>query len=145
MRPRVVVASLFPPDVVARARNEFEAVVAQEADMSLDQALEALAAHQASGLLLTSTLKLDAAAIARLPGELKVAATCSVGFEHIDVAAAKARRLIVTNTPDVLTNATADLAFMLILNACRRAHEYDAIMRAGWRRRLGQGDMLGVE
>jgi lactate dehydrogenase-like 2-hydroxyacid dehydrogenase len=145
MRPRVVVASLFPADVVARARTEFEAVVAQEADMSLDQAIEALAAHQARGLLLTSTLKLDAAAVARLPSELKVAATSSVGFEHIDVAAAKARGLIVTNTPDVLTNATADLAFMLILNACRRAHEYDAIMRAGWRRRLGQGDMLGVE
>jgi lactate dehydrogenase-like 2-hydroxyacid dehydrogenase len=74
-----------------------------------------------------------------------VAATSSVGFDHMDVAAAKARGLIVTNTPGVLNEATAELAFMLILNACRRAHEYNAIMRSGWRKRFGQGDMLGLE
>jgi lactate dehydrogenase-like 2-hydroxyacid dehydrogenase len=146
MKPRLVVASLMPPDVVARARAEFGAVAAEGSDdMGLEEVLAALAEHRTEALLLTTTLKLNAAAIERLPEFLKIAATSSVGFDHIDVAAARARGLIVTNTPGVLTEATAELAFMLILNACRRAHEYDGIMRAGWRKRFGQGDMLGLE
>ena len=75
---------------------------------------------------------------------MKILATCSVGTEHIDIAAAQARGLPVTNTPDVLTECTADLALMLILNACRRGAEYDAIMRAGWRKGYGLGEMLGL-
>jgi lactate dehydrogenase-like 2-hydroxyacid dehydrogenase len=53
--------------------------------------------------------------------------------------------LTVTNTPEVLTDATADLAFMLILCASRRAGEYHAIMQAGWRERLGLNHMLGTQ
>ena len=68
----------------------------------------------------------------------------SVGYDHIDVAAAKARGIQVTNTPGVLTECTADHAFMMLLAAARRAYEYDKIMRQGWRFRIGQGDLLGV-
>ena len=75
---------------------------------------------------------------------MRVGATSSVGYDHIDVAAAKARGLIVTNTPGVLTECTADFAFMMLLAAARRAYEYDRIMRNGWRFRIGQGDLLGV-
>ena len=52
--------------------------------------------------------------------------------------------MFVTNTPGVLTECTADFAFMMLLAAARRAYEYDKIMRAGWRYRIGQGDLLGV-
>jgi lactate dehydrogenase-like 2-hydroxyacid dehydrogenase len=52
--------------------------------------------------------------------------------------------VVVTNTPDVLTDCTADLAFMLILCACRRASEYERIMRQGWRQGFGLPDMLGL-
>ncbi|MBV8400023.1 MAG: D-glycerate dehydrogenase, partial [Acetobacteraceae bacterium] len=146
MKPRLIVASLMPPDVVARARAEFDAVVAEgQDDMTLDEVLAAVAEYRTEALLLTTTLKLNAAAIGGLPDFLKIAATSSVGFDHIDVPAARKRGLIVTNTPGVLTEATAELAFMLILNACRRAREYDQIMREGWRKRYGQGDMLGLE
>ena len=79
-----------------------------------------------------------------MPPSVKVGATSSVGYDHIDVAAAKARGLVVTNTPDVLTECTADHAFMMLLAAARRAYEYDRIMRNGWRFRIGQGDLLGV-
>jgi lactate dehydrogenase-like 2-hydroxyacid dehydrogenase len=58
--------------------------------------------------------------------------------------AVQARGLIVTNTPGVLTECTADFAFMMLLAAARRAYEYDKIMRAGWRYRIGQGDLLGM-
>lgn len=51
---------------------------------------------------------------------------------------------MVTNTPGVLTECTADFAFTMLLAAARRSYEYDKIMRAGWRYRIGQGDMLGV-
>jgi lactate dehydrogenase-like 2-hydroxyacid dehydrogenase len=145
MSARLVVACLLPPEVTERARTEFAAIAAEGADMPFEATCAALADSGAPALLITSSTKLTAEAIARLPPTLRVAATCSVGFDHIDVPAARARGLIVTNTPDVLNDATADLTMLLILAACRRAHEYDAIMRAGWRRRFGQGDMLGVE
>ncbi|HKM62396.1 MAG TPA: D-glycerate dehydrogenase [Acidisphaera sp.] len=145
MKPRVVVACRVTDAVVARARTAFDAVVAAAADMTADEAIEATTKHQAEGLVFTSSLKLNADEIGRLPPALRVAATSSVGFDHIDVAAAQTRGLVVTNTPDVLTNATADLSFFLVLAACRRAAEYLTIMREGWRRRFAQHEMLGIE
>jgi lactate dehydrogenase-like 2-hydroxyacid dehydrogenase len=141
MKPQLVVAPLIPPAVADRARATFEAHFAEG---NVEAALGTVERVQAIGLFITSSVKLTAEVIARLPSCLKIAATCSVGFDHIDVAAAKARGLIVTNTPEVLTDCTADLAFMLLLNACRRAHEYEAIMRSGWRKSFGLGDMLGT-
>jgi hydroxypyruvate reductase len=73
-----------------------------------------------------------------------VLATSSVGYDHIDVDAARARGIMVTNTPGVLDECTADHAMMLLLAAARRGIEYDRIMRQGWRYRIGQGDLLGV-
>jgi lactate dehydrogenase-like 2-hydroxyacid dehydrogenase len=135
----------MPRDVVVRARDEFDAVVVDgKDDMTAAQVIEAATAHRADAIMFTNTLPLTAEAIARLPASVRVGATSSVGYDHIDVAAAKARRLIVTNTPGVLTECTADFAFMMLLAAARRAHEYDKIMRAGWRFRIGQGDLLGV-
>src|SRR5271157_3254188 len=145
MPSRLVLAALMPRDVVGRARDEFDAVVVEgKDDMTAAQAIEAAIAHQADAIMFSNTLPLTADAIARLPASVRVGATSSVGYDHIDVAAAKARGLIVTNTPDVLTECTADFAFMMLLAAARRAHEYDKIMRAGWRYRIGQGELLGV-
>ncbi len=145
MKPRLVLAALMPRDVVTRARNEFDSVVVQgKDDMTAAQVIEAAVAHKADAIMFTNTLPLSADAIAHLPASVRVGATSSVGYDHIDVAAAKSRGLFVTNTPDVLTECTADFAFMMLLAAARRAHEYDKIMRAGWRFRIGQGDLLGV-
>ena len=144
MKHRLVVCRTMPPDVQARVAVEFDAPHPGDRDLDADETLAALAATQAEALMLSSNLKLDAAYIARLPARLRIASTTSVGYDHIDVAAARARGLIVTNTPDVLTDCTADLTMLLILAACRRAHEYGAIMRAGWRRGYGLGEMLGV-
>jgi lactate dehydrogenase-like 2-hydroxyacid dehydrogenase len=145
MKPRLVLAALMPRDVVARARDEFDAVVVEgKYDMTAAQVIEAATQHRADAIMFTNTLPLTAEAIARLPETVRVGATSSVGYDHIDVAAAKARGMFVTNTPDVLTECTADFAFMMLLAAARRAYEYDKIMRAGWRYRIGQGDLLGV-
>jgi lactate dehydrogenase-like 2-hydroxyacid dehydrogenase len=145
MKPRLVLAALMPRDVVARAREQFDTVVAPgPADMTVAEVLDAATAHRADAIQFVNTLPLTEAAIARLPASIRVGATSSVGYDHIDVAAAKAHGLIVTNTPGVLTDCTADFAFMMLLAAARRAYEYDAIMRNGWRIRIGQGDLLGV-
>ncbi|MCA1939927.1 MAG: D-glycerate dehydrogenase, partial [Caenispirillum bisanense] len=65
------------------------------------------------------------------PARVRAVATFSVGYDHIDVAAARARGLIVTNTPDVLTEATADIALLCLLGAARRAWEAESLLRAG--------------
>ena len=145
VKTRLVVARPVPHAVTARAREDFGAHVFDERDASPDEVIEALAEHGAEALFFSSNLKLNAAVIAALPPHVRVAATCSVGFDHVDVAAAKARGLVVTNTPEVLTDCTADLAFMLLLCACRRAWENAAIMKEGWRRSFGMREMLGIQ
>ena len=68
-----------------------------------------------------------------------------VGYDHIDIAAATRRGLIVTNAPGVLTDATADMALLLLLSGWRRAAEYIAVMQGGWRRTFALTDLLGVD
>lgn len=145
MKAKIVVTRTMTDPVMERIRSEFDAILPPAAGLTPDETIAALHEHRAEGLLFTSGTKFDAAFIDRLPGHLQIAATCSVGFDHIDIAAAKARRLIVTNTPDVLNNATADMAFMLILAACRRAGEYDTVVRDGWGKFYGMHEFLGTE
>ena len=145
MKPRLVLACLMPTAVNTRAAAEFDALIVQgKNDMTGPEVLEAAAAHRADAIMFTNTLPLNADVIASLPETVRVGATSSVGFDHIDVAAAQKRGMAVTNTPGVLTECTADHAFMMLLAAARRAFEYDRIMRQGWRYRIGQGDLLGV-
>jgi glyoxylate reductase len=73
---------------------------------------------------------IDAALLDRLPG-LRAIANYGVGYDNIDVDAATTRGILVTNTPDVLTDATADLTFALLLAAARRLGEGEAMVRAG--------------
>jgi lactate dehydrogenase-like 2-hydroxyacid dehydrogenase len=85
--------------------------------------------------------------IAALPDTVRIIATFSVGTDHIDVEAARARGIVVTNTPDVLTDATADITLLLILGAARRASEGERMIRAGewtgWRPTQLLGTHLG--
>ena len=75
------------------------------------------------GILSSLTEKIDENIINSLPKSIKIISNFAVGFGNIDVEAAKKRNIIVTNTPDVLTDATAEIAMLLILGACRRANE----------------------
>ena len=75
------------------------------------------------GILSSLTDKIDKETIEKLPETIKIISNFAVGFGNIDIEAAKKRNIIVTNTPDVLTDATAEIAMLLILGACRRASE----------------------
>lgn len=87
------------------------------------------AASGCAGIALTSMDKFDAGLIGRLPSSVKIISTVSVGHEHIDVAAATARGLVVTNTPGVLTEATADIALLLMLGAARGGYWGERMVR----------------
>ena len=93
-----------------------------------------------NGILSSLTEKLDSDTINRLPDSVKIISQFAVGFGNIDLIAAKNKGITVTNTPDVLTDATAEIGVLLILGACRRASE--GIERAklgGW---VWAADML---
>jgi lactate dehydrogenase-like 2-hydroxyacid dehydrogenase len=82
-------------------------------------------------LFVSATEQVSRPVFERLAGTLKAVATLSVGFDHIDIEAAREHRIAVFNSPGVLTDACADLALLLILNAARRGHEAEAMVRSG--------------
>jgi glyoxylate reductase len=97
---------------------------------------------EAEALVCLLTDRVDAALLEKAP-RLRVVANAVVGFEHVDVAACRARGIVVTNTPDVLTGATADLAWALILGAVRRLPQAERSLRAGEFGGWGFWDYLG--
>ena len=85
------------------------------------------------GILSALTDKLDADTINQLPDSIKIISNFAVGFGNIDLEAAKKKGIVVTNTPDVLTEATAEIGVLLILGACRRASEgIEKAREGGW-------------
>jgi glyoxylate reductase len=143
-KPTILVTRRLPDNVIARARRDYDARI--NVDDKLYGADEVIRlAEGCTGLLVCSTEKLPAEQIARLPASIKIIATFSVGYEHIDLDAAKKRGIAVTNTPDVLTNATADVALLLMLGAARRAYEGERLLRSGNWKAWTPTFMLGTD
>jgi glyoxylate reductase len=103
---------------------------AADVPLGHDALAAALAASGAPALMCVLTDTIDAALMDAAP-QLDVIANVAVGYNNVDVAAATERGIVVTNTPDVLTETTADLAFALLMAAARRLSEADPYMRAG--------------
>ncbi|MCS7266797.1 MAG: D-glycerate dehydrogenase [Geminicoccaceae bacterium] len=151
-RPTILVTRRLPEAVEARLRRDFEARLNPD-DRDLGEEDILAGARGADGILTSAIDRMPASLIRRLPDSVKIIATFSVGFDHIDLEAARARGITVTNTPDVLTDATADLTILLLLAASRRAAEGERLVRErrwiGWRptQLLGlglQGKNLGI-
>jgi len=133
MKPRILVTRRMPQPVTDRAEALFDVDLNPEDQLYGTEGVLARAAGM-DGLLICPTERLPAEAIDALPAGIRIIATYSVGFEHIDLRAAAARNLIVTNTPDVLTDATAEIAMLLLLAAARRATEgSDMVRQDRWR------------
>ena len=150
--PKVLATRAFPPAVEERLTRDYRARLNPDDTVHTAEELLGLAVGM-DGLMIANTEQLTAAVIGRLPDSVKIVATFSVGYEHIDLAAAKARGLVVSNTPDVLTDATADMAMLCLLGAARRASEGERLIRNNeWHRwhatmLLGQhigGKRLGI-
>jgi len=143
-KPKVVVTRKLPEAVEARLRRDYDPHFNVDDHVYSTDELIALA-DGAQALLPCHSEHLSAAAIERLPECVKAIANFSVGVDHVDLAAAKARGIIVTNTPDVLSDATAEIALLLMLGAARRAAEGDRLIRAGQWRRWSPAFMVGTQ
>jgi lactate dehydrogenase-like 2-hydroxyacid dehydrogenase len=128
MKPVVLVTRKLPDAVEERLRRDYDPILnPQDTLYSSDEIIER--AKGADAILPCHTEQFTAEVIARLPESVRVIANYSVGYDHVDTEAAKARGLIVTNTPEVLSDATAELTMMLMLGAARRASEGERLVR----------------
>jgi lactate dehydrogenase-like 2-hydroxyacid dehydrogenase len=129
-RPSVVVTRKLPEPVERELVKDFDATLNTE-DRPLGPDGLRRALQSADALLCTVTDRLSADVLSVEPRRARMLANFGVGFNHIDVEAAKAHGLSVANTPDVLTDATADLAITLLLGVTRRAGEGERHLRSG--------------
>ena len=151
-KPKVLATRLFPEAVETRLSANFDAVLNPE-DTNYDGAALAKLTEGCAGIMCAAGDPMNADTIGKLPASVKIISTFSVGYEHIDVSAAAKRGIKVTNTPDVLTDATADITMLCLLGASRRAHEGTTMLRThswvGWtpRQLMGvhvTGKRLGI-
>lgn len=133
-KPTVLVTRKLPDSVEARLASLFDARLNPADDpwpRDGGEIVRRAAVSGAAGILCAAGDAMNAQTIAALPPSVRIVATFSVGTDHIDLDAARARGLIVTNTPEVLSFATAEVAFTLMLMAARRAGEGERLVRAG--------------
>jgi lactate dehydrogenase-like 2-hydroxyacid dehydrogenase len=151
-RPRLLVTRRLPAAVEEHLREHFD-VRLSDSDQELDRAELEAAMTDFDALMPTITDRIDAPLLTSPGTRVRIVANFGAGIEHIDLNAARAAGIAVTNTPDALTDATADFAILLMLMAARRAGEGERELRGGrwdgWRpvHMLGQaltGKTLGL-
>lgn len=132
---QIFVTAELPVEVMDDLRGACDAVFAQELAPGVDPITQLLNSSRPIALVSINE-RIDAQVIERLPPTLRAIATYSVGYEHIDVAAAARRGIAVFNLPDVLTEAVAEIGMFLLIGAARRATESIALIRSrawkGW-------------
>jgi len=145
-RPKVTITRSLPESVEARIAELFESVPSAD-DAPMDRVALAAAMADTDVFVPTVTDPIDSALIEGAGERLKLIANYGAGVGHIDLKAARARGITVTNTPGVLTEDTADMAMALILAAPRRLVEGDKLVRAGewsgWRPTGMRGHRIG--
>ena len=127
--PEKVLVTREIPEAGLRVLGPFDVSVLHERPPERGELLKAVSG--ASGILSTATEKVDGGVMDAAGESLKVVANMAVGYDNVDVEAARERGVVVTNTPGVLDETTADVAFMLLLAAARRLGEGERLLRAG--------------
>jgi lactate dehydrogenase-like 2-hydroxyacid dehydrogenase len=142
-KPVLVVTTPYPKEVENRIDRDYNARRnPNQSPFSQQQLLSA--ADGADALFITPADRLDSGFFQKVSPSVKVIATFSVGFEHIDVEAAARRKISIAYTPGVNNEATADIAMLLLLGASRRAYEAQELVRTGeWKQPLGTDMLLG--
>ncbi|HLU66975.1 MAG TPA: D-glycerate dehydrogenase [Kofleriaceae bacterium] len=139
--PALVVSSAaLPIDLRPHLPQEITLRVPEDGSFPRAALLAELAG--ADALISLLDVRVDDELLAAAP-RLRIVANCAVGYDNVDVPAATRRGVVVTNTPDVLTDATADLAFALLLAAARRLGEGEALIRSGAWQGWAPGQLLG--
>jgi len=144
IRPSVLVTRRLPSSVISRLEEVFDVdLYTGSVAISREELLQRVAGKDALVCLLTDII--DVAVLDAAGPSLKVVANVAVGYNNIDVAACRERSIVVTNTPDVLTNACADFTWALILAVTRRLGEGERVVRAGGWAGWALDYMLGME
>ena len=143
-KPVVLVTRKLPEAVENRLRRDYQPILNEQDRLYDSDELIQLAAG-ADAILACHTERFSRDVIERLPERVRVIANFSVGVDHVDLAAAGERGLTVTNTPDVLADATAELTILLMLGAARRASEGERMIRADQWRTWSPSFMIGTE
>jgi glyoxylate reductase len=141
-KPKVVVTRHLLPSVETRMSELFETTLNLD-DIPMSREQLAAAMQQADVLVPTVTDRIDAELIAAAGPQLGLIASFGAGVDHIDLAAARARRIIVSNTPGVFTDDTADLTMALIIGVPRRLREGTSLIRRGEWTGCAPGALLG--
>ena len=128
-KPKILVARSVFPETIARLETHFE-VESNQADQSWSNAQLIQKLQGKQGAFTTGSERIDAAVLAACP-ELKICANMAVGYNNFDIDAMTARGVLATNTPDVLTETTADFGFALLMATARRITEGEHFLRAG--------------
>jgi glyoxylate reductase len=139
--PRVIVSSPLPGGFRALLAGH-DVLVPPAGPLSREALLGQLA--DAEALLPLLSVRVDQALLERAP-RLRIVANYAVGYDNVDIDACTRRGVVVTNTPDVLTGATAELTFALMLSCARRVEEASALLRSGAWRGWEPGQLLGRE
>jgi len=142
-KPILVVTTRFPKEVEDRIDRDYNARRnPNQFPFSQEKLLSAT--DGADALFITPADRLDSEFFQEVSPTLKIVATFSVGFEHIDLEAAARRKIPIAYTPGVNNEATADIALLLLLGASRRAYEAQELVRTGaWKQPLGTDTLLG--
>jgi len=132
-KPVILVGRKLPAAVEARLMRDYEAILNPDDKLYTSEEIIEIS-ERVDAILPCHSEHLSADVIGKLSDRVKAIANFSVGYDHVDIEAAKKRGIIVTNTPDVLSDATAEIAILLMLAAARRASEGDRLVRsAGWK------------
>ena len=142
-RPTVLVTRRLPDAVHARLARDYDARLNPDDALYTKDALIA-AAQDVDAIMPCHTEHFTEEVFAKLPERVKIIANFSVGYDHVDVEAAKKHGVIVTNTPEVLSDATAETTILLMLGAARRASEGERLVRSGGWKDWSPAFMVGL-
>ncbi len=142
-KPSLLVTRRIPSSVLSRLEAACDVdLYTGESAIPRDELLRRVRGKQALMCLLTDAIDAE---LLDAGGDLKIVANIAVGYNNVDVAAANARGVIVTNTPDVLTESVADFTWALILALTRRVSEGDRVVRSGTWKGWALDFMLGTD
>jgi len=142
-RPTILVTRKLLPAVMERLNRHFDAIY-NESDEAWTADIILEKSKNADGILCSPTNIFNKDLIDQLGENIKIITTFSVGYDHLDVKAATDKGILLGNTPDVLTDATADIALLCMLGACRMAHSSAMTLRQGEWNSWSVGQFLGI-
>lgn len=130
MKPKILVTRKMTDEAEKKLAENFEVTFNKNDDPIPYEELIKLA-NQYDGMVVSGWDKFDENFFNNMKGRLKIIATFSVGYDHIDIKSAKEKNIIITNTPNVLNDAVAEITLLLMLATCRKAYEGISLVKSG--------------